>query len=493
MKHVTRHSNMLPCGLATIVALFSGAHRTNAGGTSPPVLHVHAQATGNNDGTSWANAYTDLQDGLDNSTSGDWIWVASGTYTPGSLRSDSFQLVDGVEVYGGLAGREDPETFDLDSRDFDTDETILSGDLDDDDTGSFGNRSDNSYHVVDGSGNAATAVLDGFTVRGGYANGGGAGGIDNRGAGMYIDNGSPGIANCVFVDNKAKKHGGGIFITNSSAPTITDSVFEKNDLGIGAALPPREGAGVHCDGSDPEFVNTRFIENGSGGTNGGGLHLNNSDALLVNVAFLGNDAQVAGGGVQVEDSDPSFTNCLFSGNEVANVGADGGALHISGTSTVTLTNSTLSENLTESQAGLGGGIYQTGSNTSVTAENCVLWDNHDSGGTDESAQYHKVSGSQTVNYTCVKGLSAIGGTGNIDDDPLFVDANGADDTIGTEDDDLNLSSSSSCIDVGNDPSVPADSADLDDDGNTTEATPLDFGLDTRFTDDVDMGCFEYAS
>ncbi len=54
--------------------------------------------------------------------------------------------------------------------------------------------------------------------------------------------------------------------------------------------------------------------------------------------------------------------------------------------------------------------------------------------------------------------------GNIDAGPLFVDADGADDTYGTKDDDLHLMSYSPCIEKG-DPSGDY-SGQVDMDGET---------------------------
>ena len=68
------------------------------------LIYVKHDASGTNNGTSWANAYTDLQDALAAAQSGNEIWVAAGTYKPtsGNNREVFFQLKNGVAIYGGL-------------------------------------------------------------------------------------------------------------------------------------------------------------------------------------------------------------------------------------------------------------------------------------------------------------------------------------------------------------------------------------------------------
>ena len=70
------------------------------------VTYVRQGAAGADDGSSWSDAFPELRDALAASRPGDEIWVAAGTYTPGTNRMDTFQLTSGVAIYGGFAGTE---------------------------------------------------------------------------------------------------------------------------------------------------------------------------------------------------------------------------------------------------------------------------------------------------------------------------------------------------------------------------------------------------
>jgi hypothetical protein len=185
----------------------------------PPVIsriYVDANATGTGDGTSWANAFTSLQSALTAAGSYCDIWVASGTYKPttGSDRNASFQMKNGVAIYGGFTGTE----ISFNERDWQTNETILSGDLNGDDfitpKGSpilITNNSENSYHVVYNSSVNSTAILDGFTIQGGNA----TGNWPSVGGGIYNESSSPNIANCKIRANSAYMSGGGVSNTSN--------------------------------------------------------------------------------------------------------------------------------------------------------------------------------------------------------------------------------------------------------------------------------------
>ena len=106
-----------------------------------PIIYVDRNASGDNKGTSWDNAYTNLRSALNNAAFGSQVWVAQGTYTPSQDERDlSFQLKNAVTVYGGFSGSE----TNLSQRDLSANPTILSGEIGDSST-----IEDNSYHVVD--------------------------------------------------------------------------------------------------------------------------------------------------------------------------------------------------------------------------------------------------------------------------------------------------------------------------------------------------------
>ena len=89
-------------------------------------VFVKAGATGNNTGTSWSNAYTDLQAAFNSASPNDEIWIAAGVYVPVGPTPDSshFFVRDPLKIYGGFAGNE----TNLSQRNWQTNLTVLEGD-----------------------------------------------------------------------------------------------------------------------------------------------------------------------------------------------------------------------------------------------------------------------------------------------------------------------------------------------------------------------------
>ena len=177
---------------------------------------------------------------------------------------------------------------------------------------------------------------------------------------------------------------------------------------------------------------------------------------------------------------------MISGNGAA---SRGGGLYLF-RSTPRLVNCTLYAN---SAGNDGGGIFNH-NEANPWLVNCIVWANHDGGPDDESAQiYHWINSQSVVNYTCFQSWTGdLGGDGNFDREPLFVNPDGADGAAGTLDDDLRLQQGSPAIDAAD--TVAIGPCDLDLDG-------LARAVDDPATNDsgtgpgpmADLGPFEFAS
>ena len=205
-------------GSYTVIGAADGAGGALTFALQNTQLILYARPGGLTSGAceSWMTA-CELPYALTSSVYGQEIWVMAGTYTPDASgdRAATFQLKSGVALYGGFAGTETLRS----QRDWATHVTTLSGDI-----GTSGDVADNSYHVVTGSGADATAVLDGFTITGGNADGSAP---DNSGGGLYTSGGSPTLTNVIFRANSAHQ-GGGMHNDNSSSPTLTNVTLSGN-------------------------------------------------------------------------------------------------------------------------------------------------------------------------------------------------------------------------------------------------------------------------
>lgn len=512
------------------------------------VIYVDSQATGMEDGSSWTDAYTDLLVALSQTGAGE-IWVAAGTYEPagpGGDRSASFTLQSGVAVYGGFAGDETQR----DERDPAANPTVLSGDLNGDDYGDsvnghfvYRNAGDNSHHVVTASNTDASAVLDGFVIAHGYARRVGfEGPAVEGGGGLLIENGSPTIANTTFVGCSAY-FGGAVYVRDGS-PSFSDCELAQNytDIGWGGAVysggnsqvsftrctfrgnaaigsspdPDGSGGAIYNDfGSVLRIEESVFSSNltgyrtlTTGGTPTiGGAIMAGGDVTIERSIFLGNKSH--NGGAIYAFNGATIDGSLFSGNRSPAApstsslpsGGYGGAMVLSGPST--LSGVTMGQN---SAAENAGGIYVVSGN--VTVANSVVWGNTVTKtvapGEDPipvvKMQIHNSAGNVSILFSDVQALlETIPGEdppdpanfpGSIDADPLFVDASGADNVAGTEDDDLRLGPGSPAIDAGDNGLIPAGVV-FDLDGNARRlddpATP-DSGAGAPPV--VDMGAYE---
>ncbi|GEM_PF-1204277 len=294
---------------------------------------------GNGNGDSWANAKKELADALkemkSNSEVGE-IWVAGGTYKPmyspvdgvsfgtDKGRENAFLLVKDVKVYGGFAGTEN--TLADRNLSLTANASILSGDIDNNDLPDGTNNTNNAYHVVLSSGDAGIATLNGFTIKGGYADGGGntitvSGNLikQNSGAGIYNYLSSP-LIEFVTVSHNSTAGGDGAGICNvSSNPKIVNSLIHHNGGNT------YRGGGVYNAFSAPELINVTIADN----TNNiaqGAVFNDGGGAIIKNSIIWGNSAnegiggymgtannsiiqgEYSGPGTSVSNLDPQFTN-----------------------------------------------------------------------------------------------------------------------------------------------------------------------------------------
>ncbi len=401
------------------------------------IIYVNANNnSGTYNGSSWITAYRKLQNALDNASASDQIWVAEAVYYPdeGNTQTDNdrnstFTLKNDLALYGGFSGT---ETL-LSQRDVAANPTILSGDIDKDDTNTDGNfiaeqpsdiQGNNAYHVVSGGGTSATAILDGFIITAGKATfntspaepcslGGGmynsnsspslsnltfTGNFAYQGGGMYNNSSSPALANVSFDTNHALD-GGGAMYNKSSSPTLTNVTFEDN-------LAYGDGGGMlNLTGSNPTLTNVTFTRNTVDHPlytdgDGAGMYNIQSDPVLTDVTFTDNSADAYGGGMSNNQSNPSLTNVSFIGNSAP----IGGGMY-NNSSDYVLTNVAFTGNLSDQ----GGGTNDVSSNPLLT--NVTFKNNFST--TDGGGMYLQIYSSPTLTNVTFGGNTAVNYGGGI--------------------------------------------------------------------------------
>ncbi len=313
------------------------------------------------------------------------------------------------------------------------------------------------------------------------------GGVGGSGGGIYSTAGSPTIVNCTVASNHADGFawGSGISLAGGS-PTLINCTVIDNE-GTPSFDLPSGGAGILASGM-PTILGCRVVNNKAIAgaqlweASGGGIRLSNSTALVAGCTIAGNVASGTGGrggGLWSGTGTVTVVNCAFSANSASGWAPEGGGGGLWSDGGLTVVNSTFSGN----SSGISGGAIVA---SAGQLTNCIVWGN--------SATQVSAGALTTVAFSDVQG--GYPGLGNIDADPLFVDADGPDDAPGTADDDLRLQAGSPCIDAGDSAAVPSDVV------NDLDGSP-------RFVDDpgtadcaqdpgacgpppvVDMGAFEF--
>ncbi|WP_460951149.1 putative Ig domain-containing protein, partial [Spirosoma daeguense] len=329
-----------PSLLPTPSGITSKQHQISTGSAralAATIRYVKAGATGN--GSSWSQASGNLQAMINASASGDQVWIAGGTYKPGTSRSSSFSLKNGVSVLGGFTGVNGTEG-NTNARTAMPSSTTLSGDI-----GTPNDPSDNCYHVFNHFLNNLdnTAILDGVVITGGNANGyNGTTAYDVLGGGVFNWQASPSFLNCIFIQNSTSEYnngGGAIFQQGQTQPTkLINCQFINNSSSF--------GKDIYSALADVDIVNCYF-------TGGSGFSVGSSGNTinLTNCTFRSNP----GGAVINNSATSNLVNCILWDNAGA-----GALIRITPTSIINVRYSVLQAGMANYTA---GGNNQTISRT----------------------------------------------------------------------------------------------------------------------------------
>ena len=244
----------LDVSITITVTLESGeiASMTARARTSDGITYVNVAATGANDGNSWQNAYTDLDNVLAIRLEDREVWIAAGTY-PAPPGGFSVLAQYPVKLYGGFAGNETRR----EDRNWITNKTILDG-------------QGTSTHVVfisipkTGSNIIRETIMDGFYVTGGAALGSSNTNRDETGGGFLIGGGS-GVRSWYAYDikinninihgNKAASHASAISCSHIPT-TFSNVIITENESGAHAGT--EEGNLDRTAGSDRNTLIARY-------------------------------------------------------------------------------------------------------------------------------------------------------------------------------------------------------------------------------------------
>jgi hypothetical protein len=347
--------------------------------------YVNINATGSNNGTSWANAFTNLALAID-TYPGDSFWVANGTYTSNVGEPWAFHVLDSTVLLGGFNGTETS----LEQRNFSSHATVIAG-------------TNNYSSIIRVESGNKSAVIDGFKIS--HTLGFGQQ-TQNWGVLIY---GRCLLTNCLIsnVWNPMP-----VFVSTTYPVSISNCIFDYNGHPVTSPLYAK-GAALTVGGTDVTVTDCVFKNNES--NKGGAVYLNSGSQSIFNrCVFYGNKARTLGGAIFDSSSGPfRVLNSLFAGNK-----AMSGAAHY-GTDSLNrkraFINCTFAHNLASQPGADNYTLFLNG--TRDTLLNCILWG--DSSGTGPEIPNQKSSSYFNRNLI-EKGTSILGATGTIITDPLFV-------------------------------------------------------------------------
>ncbi|MGB1216492.1 MAG: choice-of-anchor Q domain-containing protein, partial [Saprospiraceae bacterium] len=323
---------------------------------SSTILYVNQSASGSNNGSTWANAFTDLQDALrvaENCSIIQEVWVAEGTYHPHtSDRNISFEIPNDMKILGGFPNTGTPTMAD---RDWDNNLTILSGDI-----GVNSDNTDNSFRVVYNNGSTANTRLDGFFIEDGSdhlsSNPIGTGMLieDTNGIGAQMK-----VQNCTFRYNRTSE--GILTMRSSSGTTVNAQVIDCAFLNNFAS---NRSAGIlvyaYNSISQPEFHNNYFEQNVCSAIGGVFSIISENNGTI----------------------NPKITNSIFYNNTATSRGGvfeldarTGGAISLD------IDHCTFNQNVSDAAAVIWN-MSDGASTSEAYFDNCIIWNNDGKGSGD---------------------------------------------------------------------------------------------------------------
>ena len=298
------------------------------------------------------------------------------------------------------------------------------------------------------------------------------GNISDNGGGIRVDSNSfLDLFNSTVTGNKASSSYDGGGIRNSGTVYLRNGSTISNNQAL-------EGGGIFNSGT---LVTTDSTISNNSSTYGGGIYNVLDTLTLINTTVSNNSAKSAGGGIEGNGGSIALVNTTISGNSAGN---SGGGIDSTGGGVTNILNSTITNN---TAGNLGGG----GINGSANLKNTIVagnFGNYDNQGTGKDIQ-GTVNGNNYNLIGSLAGASGTVGTGTDIVNPypgLSPLQNNGGLTLTHA-----LLTGSPAINAGNNNLIPADTEDLDRDGNTSEPIPYDQrGLARVVGPKVDIGAFE---
>jgi predicted outer membrane repeat protein len=350
---------------------------------SNPVKYVMQSAQGLNNGFSWENAFTDLQDAIDASAPGDQIWVAQGQYQPSKLlmsaepESGHFPVPAGVQLFGGFSGLD----YIFENRSQQLYPTVLTAER----------SGANDWHIFTTGADmdASEASIDGFTLK-----------AASSGA-IRHSHGKLWLSGLVFSGNTAAK-GGAVFAASDIVVTGCD--FEGNYAQAGGALA------LNIEPGGTARIEGCTFSGNKASDKGGAIYAKGLGAAssFTSLHLCSNEA-VYGSAIYSQEGSPVWRNILACGN----IAGTGGTIAADAAADVFL-HVTLSANTSAGQAA----GYMANNNAGINIYNSIIWGNISSGGSlDNIAEPGSFI---NFSHTCTQGQIEPG-AGNINADPLFAE------------------------------------------------------------------------